>query len=173
MRFRLMAVLMAIVLATGFLPVAADDCVCPKVEQTVVKVCVDNTRTLAQLIAQGKYDWVHPDIAKNFTIESGMGAVSIDIVLFHFDKKMTTEQVLAEMDRLGLRPIILRELLSLGAQRPVLQREFPIVALGQMQQVLGGRRVAFLDRFGSERSLHMDWADGYWSDLCRFAAVRK
>ncbi len=87
---------------------------------------------------------------------------------------MTSEQVLVEMNRLGLRPADLRELLSLGVQQPkLLQEKHLIVALGDVFQINGDRLVAYLSRSDSVRDLNLDWFDDEWSGICRFAAVRK
>ncbi|KKR48343.1 MAG: hypothetical protein UT86_C0007G0022, partial [Candidatus Magasanikbacteria bacterium GW2011_GWC2_40_17] len=86
----------------------------------------------------------------------------------------STDEVLAEMDRHGLRPALYEELLAFGAKYPDEQRQFPIIALGSVWRGFGGRlRVAYLSRGGSERSLSLYWFGGDWNGFCRFLAVRK
>ena len=154
-------------------PSFAGDSPSLKVEQTTFEVGIDQTRTLDQLIAVGKYDWVSPDLTKYFTIAPGADYIVTLLTLLNFNQEMTSEQVLVEMDRLGLRPATLQELLSLGAQRPELQKEFPVIALGTVVRVSGDRRVAFLYRGDRERYLYLFWFAGQWCEYCRFAAVRK
>mgnify|MGYP001593530058 FL=1 len=110
---------------------------------------------------------------KNFTA-SRLGADTVDVQLVHFNRIVSTEEALKELDNQGLRAIDLHELLSIGAKYPNLQREFPIVALGSVwQDRYGPRYVPYLDGLGSERDLHLSWVGDDWSELCRFAAVRK
>ncbi|MEK9208834.1 MAG: hypothetical protein AAB910_02025 [Patescibacteria group bacterium] len=167
-----------LLVAVGMMTIAmparsqSTDCVCPKVEQTVFRVCVDQTRTLAQLVADGKYDWVNQNITK-FQFALGTERVSTDIVLLHFGRSVTSEQVRAEMERLGLRPADVRELLSLGAQEPNLQRDFSIIALGAVAEVSDDRSVAYLYRGGHVRFLNLYWFGLGWFEYFRFAAVHK
>ena len=167
-----------LLVAVGMMTIAmparsqSTDCVCPKVEQTVFRVCVDQTRTLAQLVADGKYDWVNQNITK-FQFALGTERVSTDIVLLHFGRSVTSEQVRAEMERLGLRPADVRELLSLGAQEPNLQRDFSIIALGAVAKVDDYRYVAYLHRSDHVRYLDLYWFGSEWVGFYRFAAVHK
>ena len=140
----------------------------------VFSVFVDYGRSVADLVAAGKYDWKSDNVNdKNFTA-SRLGADTVDVQLVHFNRIVSTEEALKELDNQGLRAIDLHELLSIGAKYPNLQREFPIVALGSVwQDRYGPRYVPYLDGLGSERDLHLSWVGDDWSELCRFAAVRK
>lgn len=137
-------------------------------------ITVNYSRTLEQMIADGKYDWLNPDInAKNFPTE-GKGTAEVDIELVHFNRAMESNKVLKELEKQGLRPATLPELLAFGAKYPEKQREFPIVALGSVWRDFGGEgSVAGLDRDGSERYLRLRWLGGRWIADDRFAAVRK
>ncbi len=136
-------------------------------------VTVDYRQSLKAMIQAGHYDWVNSDITeKHFPVASGPTEVSIELI--HFDRAMTSEEVLAELDRRGLRPATLPELLAFGAKYPQKQREFPIVALASVWRYwVGGRRVPYLWSNAVERSLDLDWLDLRWGAHCRFAAVRK
>ncbi|MCG2695058.1 hypothetical protein L6261_03190, partial [Candidatus Parcubacteria bacterium] len=85
----------------------------------------------------------------------------------------TSEQVIAEMDKVGYRPATIWELLALGIAQPNLQMEFPIIALGSLCVLGGERRVAGLYRDAVGRSLYLGWFGRDWRDDCRFAGVRK
>lgn len=173
---RLATVLAAMLLAGTAQAIPADTCDCPpKAKQTVVTVCVDYTRTLAQLITDGNYDWVNRHITdENFPSPIGQGAVRVDLILLEYPASMTSRQVLADMDREGLRPATVWELLSLGVQRKELpENETIIVALGMVVEVDGPRRVAYLGRSDRARYLRLDWFDSDWGGGCRCAAVRK
>lgn len=138
------------------------------------KVEVDYGLTLAQMISAGRYDWTNDDInAQNFPIQ-GEGKAECELVLVHLGKVATTDEVLAELDRRGLRPAKIEELLALGATRPELQKEFPIMALGSRFVLQDGDRgFAYLDWDGSERGLDLHWVGNDWRGIYRFLAVRK
>ncbi|MEO5927844.1 MAG: hypothetical protein ABIO72_03935 [Patescibacteria group bacterium] len=91
----------------------------------------------------------------------------------HLDRDASTDEVLAEMDRKGLRPALYEELLSFAEKYPDEQRKYPIVALGSEALVGGDRSVACLWLDGDGRGLRLSWVDDGWGDHCRFLAVRK
>jgi len=139
----------------------------------VLRITVDYSLTLEQMIALGQYDWKNDDItAKNFPV-NGEGKKEITVELVKYESGMSSEAILADLDKNGLRPATHEELLAFGAAFPELQRKFPIVALGSVASIFGDRRVAFLDRYDSERDLRLRWFDGGWYARCRFLAVRK
>lgn len=138
-----------------------------------VSVTMDLTRTMAQLIADGKYNWVNPDIAKHFSIQPNEGSRPTELHLLWYNKVMTSDQVLADMDRQGLRPATFLELLWLGIQHPLLQPDFPIIALGTVVRVDGHRIVACLCRSVRGRCLRLYRFVFKWNECCRFAALRK
>jgi len=86
---------------------------------------------------------------------------------------MSSEAVLAELDRMNLRPGMIEELLAVGEKYPEKQLEFPIVELGSVARVRGHRGVVYLVRRGRRRSLYLDWFGGGWFAGCRFLAFRK
>ena len=139
-----------------------------------LRIVVDYSLLLEQMIAAGKYDWSNSDItAKRFPLK-GSGKVELEPKLFYFGQDMSSEKVIAEMDKEGFRPCTIEELLAIGEQHPELQRKFPLVALGSVAKIGGDRRsVACLDRVGSGRRLDLLWFGGGWTDVCRFPAVRK
>jgi len=141
----------------------------------VFSVLVDYGRSVADLVADGKYDWKNDDVNdKNFPdFRPRKGTVEVQLI--HFNRVISTENVLNELDRQGLKAADLHTLLSLGAKYPDLQREFPIVALGSVWQNRNGgnRRVLCLLRDGSGRSLDLRWGVVDWCGVYRFAAVRK
>ena len=140
----------------------------------VHRVTVDRDKKLKAMIEAGRYDWTNSDITdKHFPVE-GSGTVEIDIELVHYGRDMSTDAVLKDLDARGLRPAKIEELLALGATKPELQREFPIIALGSVWRNLDGSRFC-PDLFGSgsRRGLRLYWLDNDWNEICRFAAVRK
>ncbi len=107
-------------------------------------ILVDETKMVEELVFEGKYDRSNSDVvSKNFPCPKNGTKDNKNIVLFHFGKMMTSEQVIAKMDREGYRPATVHELLALGACHPDLQRQFPIIALGSVCVLNGKRRVVF------------------------------
>lgn len=153
------------------------DALLPSEEKLAVPhytVTVDYGVSLADMIAAGKYDWTNSDItAKHFPVK-GEGKAEVEIQLVHFDRVMESDDVIRELDRQGLRPAAIEELLAFGAKYPDMQREFPIVALKTVwQHANGNRLVNCLRRYGSERRLSLYWFGFRWHEFYRFAAVRR
>lgn len=137
-----------------------------------LRFTLDYSMSLQEMIAAGQYDWVNPDItAKRFPL-TGKGTHDLVGKLIHLNRPVSSEEVVAELDKMGLRPATIEELLAFGAA-PDLQRNFPVLALGSSCLVDSGRRVACLSRDGAERGLDLYWWSGRWNDDYRFLAVRK
>ena len=124
------------------------------------RVRVNYDLSVKEAVSAGKYDWENDDINdKNFPSKRS-GLAQIDIRLVHFNKDMSSEDVLKELDKMGLRPAELPELLALGAEYPDEQRKYPIVALGSVWRGWGGSRVVpCLVRGGGERYTGLSWFD--------------
>ena len=142
--------------------------------ENLFKVVVDYTQSLADMISAGKYDWVNGDIiAENFPI-SGSGQAELNAELVHFNRIMESGDVLKELDKLGLRPANIAELLAFGAKYPDKQREFPIIALGSVwQNRYGYRYVPELWSGSVRRKLNLHWLGDRWDEDDRFLAFRK
>lgn len=90
----------------------------------------------------------------------------------------STDEILAEMDRKGLRPALYEELLGLGSDEkyPDERWELPIVALGSETGEGGRRGVAYLGSDGDGNGLVglcLHWIVNDWHGHVRFLAVRK
>ena len=140
----------------------------------IFRLQVNYDLSVREAIMAGNYDWKNGDInGKNFSSKRSSSAL-IDIRLVHFNKDMSFEDVLKELNKMGLRPAKLPELLALGAECPAEQRKYPVVALGSVwQDWFGGRSVAYLLGDDGERGLGLGCFDGGWGGGCRFAAVCK
>lgn len=140
----------------------------------VFNFVVNFALSLSDMIKAGAYDWVNPDITEVNFPKTGEGEVSVSAELVHLDRYVSSDDAVAEMDRLGFRQATIHELLSFGAKNPDVQREFPVVAaLGSSCEVDGIRHMAFLDRDGSRRHLDLSWWNDGWHGRCRFLGVRK
>ncbi len=139
-----------------------------------INLVVNYDRSVEDGIKAGKHDWSDNNIISSRFPSEEAGTKEVSIELIHFGRYMETDEVLSELDKIGMRPATLKELLALGEKHSDLQREFPIIALGSVWQVpLGDRNWAYLDRSGSERRLYLRWIGSEWRVSCRFAAVRK
>lgn len=128
---------------------------------------------LAEMIALGRYDWVNSDITEgNFPMPEGF-TLGSEPKVFHFDRTISSEKAIKEMEKQGYRPAMIWDLLDYGAKNPEEQRKYPIVALGSVAVFGDDRDVASLHRGGSARRLCLDGFDCGWNDYCRFLAVRK
>jgi len=143
-------------------------------QRPVFRVTVDHGKSLADMIADGKYDWKNDDItAEHFPIQ-GKGQQEVEVILLHFNRAISSKEAIAEMDKAGYKPALIEHLLALGDGQPDLQRQFPIVALGSVWQSSGSNcDVPYLYGCGVNRSLNLRWFECEWSGVFRFAAVRK
>ncbi|MEK7078409.1 MAG: hypothetical protein AAB911_02465 [Patescibacteria group bacterium] len=143
-------------------------------EKNVFPVTVDYTRTLSDMISAGHYDSVNDDITADHFPVSGEGVVEVKLELVHFDRVMESDDVLKELDKDGLRPATLAELLAFGAKYPDIQRQFPIIALGAVwQNRRGYRSVPALWGSSIGRFLDLHYFDDGWDGYYRFLAVLK
>ena len=136
---------------------------------------VDYGLTVVQMIAAGRYGWANDDVTwDNFPPARTLNKIKITAELIHFGRNMSTDAVLAELDRRGLRPATMAELLAFGASFPEEQRKLPIVELGSIWALRDGYRfVGYLHGYGSERFLNLYDVGGDWDGHFRFLAVRK
>ena len=140
-----------------------------------IVLSVDYSQSLEQMIAEGNYDWKNSDItAKRFPVV-GNGIEQFEAKLFHFDRNTVSQDnvdaIKADDPANPWEPGKIEHLLAFGAKYPEEQRKYPVIALGSVARVCGGRSVPCLNRGGAERDLSW-WGDG-WGGDCRFLAVRK
>ncbi|GMU25974.1 hypothetical protein KJZ71_02975 [Patescibacteria group bacterium] len=148
-----------------------------KGSETVYRITIDRSQTLADMIAAGKYGYVNENITETyFPLKKSDGKREVEVVLVHLDERLTTDQVKAELDRRGLKPASIVELLFLGAAHPDLQREFPVVALGSSWRLPNGDLSVpelWYARGKRHLSLSYDDPDSMWLEHYRFVALRK
>jgi len=96
------------------------------------------------------------------------------ITLVHLNHSAKRPEIIAEMDKLNVRPVLSPEFLGLTKAHPDLQRQFPLVGFGSVWVGSDGdRSVLCADEDSSERSLSLSWDDDGWNGDCRFPAVCK
>lgn len=124
-------------------------------------------KTLKNYILDGKFDYVNQDIESNFTVEPIRGEFKV----FHFDRHISSEDAVKEIEKAGYLPAKLTELLSFASKE--WNGEDWVVALGSVAKVDGYRNVSALDGDDLERDLDLNYWDGGWRDGCRFLGVKE
>jgi hypothetical protein len=131
-------------------------------------VTIDYRRTLDQMIEAGVYDHVNRHITRSsFPVARG-GDAERELTLVHLDHVASTDEVLHQLDELAVRSGRIEELLAFGAAYPEAQRQYPIVAVGALDEY---RRRPFL--WGSARVRHLDrrFDEKVWGGNIRFLTV--
>ena len=138
---------------------------------------VDHSKTLEQMIADGHYDWVNSDINPERFPVKGEGVEELEWKEFHFDFDIESDDAKTRIETADTGnpwiPARIEHLLAYGTKFPDNQRQYPIVGLGSVGGVDGGRCVPCLSGSVSGRDLGLSRWDGRWGRGCRFLAVRK
>lgn len=142
-------------------------------QHQTVRVSIDGL-SLEEMVEAGKYDYANSNInSGNFPVGE-IQSQEEEVYLVHFDRSIGSEEVIRELDKMGLEPADIVQLLAIGEQYPELQRQFPIIALGSVWTRPGGSRyVPELWGGAAYRELGLGWFEGDWNPYYRFAAVRK
>lgn len=115
-----------------------------------------------------------PNMYKNEEVDTQ----EMEIKFLRLHRDISTDGVLAELGKYGLRPANPAELRVCGAKFPELQREFqrefPVIAPGQKWRYpFGFRRVVDLSRDDGSRLTNLYWQEDGGDHYCFFAGVRK
>lgn len=138
----------------------------------VLRLLVDYAVGLSERIRRGAYDWTHSEITETNFPSTGKVAGEVESKLFHFNRDMSSEAVVAEMKRAGFVPADLDELLHFGEKNPDVQRKFPVVGLGSSCVLRGDRHVPILYGGDSRRDLDLNLWAVVWYSYYRFLGVR-
>lgn len=127
-----------------------------------------------------KKHWLYGEDITEKDLPTKRTGQKVKMKLFHFNKKMTSEEVVAEIKMAGYSPAQVHELLSYGAANPDEQIRYPIVGLGSIFPGYANPRIACLhgngnivSRDGTRYGLKLFYNNTIWSKECRFAAVRR
>lgn len=146
------------------------------------KVDVNYSEPLERLVSAGCYSFADSEVSVENFPPNRRGARTVEIFLARFEKPISSEKAIKELDKIGFRPAMLSELLAFGAAYPRVQLEFPVVALGSKWFKFGGlfgdNLVPVLDKdeeyFGpGGRVLLLGRFNFVWDQTFRFVAVRK
>ena len=122
-------------------------------------------KTLAQLIKDRNFEYENSDIKKHFTLEPVRSA---DYKLFHFNRIVSSEDAIKEMEKEGYVAANLTELLLWKDWN---EQDW-VLTLGSVAEVDDDRRVPCLSRLDAGRDLYLYWWVSSWHGGCRFLAVR-
>ena len=139
-------------------------------------ITVDYSKTLEEMIIEGKYDRVTSDInCVNFPMPSDKsGSEKLEAVILHFDKIVRIEDVLKILNRRNLRPGTLPELLAFGTKHPEEQRKYQIFAVGSFwSDSVGDRFIVHLIGGNLARGVELDFRNNWWDPRYNFLAFRK
>lgn len=142
--------------------------------ETAYQHRVDYTKLRSEMVAAGNYDYVNPAI-NDWTFPVGQGPLEVEVVIVHPGLSFSEEQVLAELDRRGLRPGTMDELNALAEQHPESINELPILALGSVYVYKQGRWFAHLWDIPG-KGYRLDLGDDYYKEFghgARFLAAPK
>lgn len=137
------------------------------------RVLVDETIPVEEAVKTGKFGWSNENItSENFPQPKNGQKTEKEVFVFHFGKRMSSETVIAEMQKAGYRPATIWDLIGLAIEEPNLQRSFPIVALSSVCALGCRRDVPYLYVAGLGRGLSLRYFGNDWDDGYRFLAVR-
>ena len=137
-------------------------------------VSVNYDLTVEQAIEAGDFQAVSANITgRNFSW-TRKGQANVEIVLVRFDHRMSSPDVVRELDDEDMRAAELPELLAFAAAYPDVQRKFSVVGLGSIwRDRKGYANVPCLYTASEGRYLDLHWWDDGWYSYSRFAALRK
>ena len=146
-----------------------------------VAVQIDYSLNMEQMILADRYDHVGPFLRNNEPIQgriSGNGIVTANLALVHIDRIISTDGALSAIQNLKLVPAGLEHLLAFALERPDLQRQIFVAALGSIWQRAtdskkDDRCAPFIWGDVKRRCLSLHWIGMNWPDkYYRFLAVR-
>ena len=165
-------------LRSAFVPPANGEVVNPVAPSILLddtyRFTVNRDQRFKAVVKAGKYDRVNAAITEAHFPLTGSGTTEQEGILVHFNRYISPNDALTELDRLGLRAPDCQELCAFGAEHPNVQRKFPIVELASVWANRGGDRyVADLWGNADGRDLDLVGVAYGWDGHCRFLAFRK
>jgi hypothetical protein len=131
-------------------------------------VTIGYRQTLEQMIAAGGYDQVDRHITQSsFPVTPG-GDAERELTLVHIGRVVSTDELMHYLEDLAVRSGRIEELLAFGAAYPQAQRQYPIVAVGALDEY---RRRPFLWGSPCVRHLDLRFDEKIWGGSIRFLTV--
>ena len=136
------------------------------------KQIVNYDRSIKDSVKAGKYDWTNDNITDANFPSKEKGEREVEFGVFHFNKTMMSDDVIAKMKLEGFRPATMKEELAYGEKNPEEQRKYPLVALGSVASLVGSRQVGCLYESSSGRRANLNYYVSVWRGRFRFLGVR-
>ena len=134
---------------------------------------VSHGLTFAERISRGNYNMFNSDLTENrFPITADQYG-EWEWKLFHFKRRIFSEEVILLMKDAGFEPAKICHILTFGMNYPEEQRKYPIIGLGQISSIDLVRRVSGLSNEGDTRRLYINSFTGSWHGHYRFLGVRR
>ena len=110
--------------------------------------------------------------------ETPIASSQFEAVILSYNKdtrtRVSSEKIVEDMDKLGLRPATLEEMIALGIAKPEHNKRGDVYLVGLTQySLVGSSCVPRLFWDGERRGLGGDWWGFEWDDWSRFVCVRK
>ena len=121
----------------------------------------------------GSSSWVWDGLKKIPWGQPEFNYLDVHIMNYGGTNSRQREQMVADMDKAGYRPLTFVELVALGIVRPDLNKRDEIINTYEIPQLGGGPLVPFLLWRGGGRGLSAGRAGGGWDEHNRFLFVRK
>lgn len=130
-------------------------------DKLLYKIEVDGTKTLDQLMKEGKFKYDQGrnifSLSQEFLIFN-KSIRKVIIKLFSFEKEISREKIIKKMRSEGFLPSTIEEVLCLGIQKPEVQIISNIVSLGSIND---NEEVSYLSRGNKSILLYID---GYYGE---------
>jgi hypothetical protein len=145
----------------------------PEVTIQRILININAGRSFSEAIAAGDYRVaVLPDVSEQNFPSNGVVQQELTIVLICFNCLIITREILEQLRERGLEPITVETLLAIGEQKPDLQREFPIVALGSTWEFSPTITKALVLNVNQDKRVIETCSTGWrWPVDYRFAAI--
>ena len=129
---------------------------------------INHSLSREQLLREGAYDCIESDFTEeNVPLPTQDKQETVSIELLHLGRNIYDNDATKEAKKRGYRRATPREVLTLGAKHPDLQRQFPIIAAPT------GRSVLCLNKSDAGRVLFVIYTRFGWGGDCLFAVVRE
>lgn len=110
--------------------------------------------------------------SKNFPRNKKGKQIMKEISIFTFNKSMFSKIAISKMLEAEYKPATVWDLLALSHQKPKLQLDSPIVALGSVSRINKQVSVTYLSSLGQKRTLFVCGFAYRWHSAFGFVAVR-
>ncbi len=126
---------------------------------------------IKQMVKRGKYNLVNRNITNKHFPPFFKNKKRWEMKLILFRCWTSSLTALAVMNKLEVRPANALEILRFGEIHPNIQKEFPVVALGQIWLNNKTCYVIMLDKYGYKRRLSLGCFDKDWITNTAFLSV--